>query len=254
MPRRSRPAVAVLAATLAATFATACGGDATGPGNPAQSSTPSPSTTSSPSSEPPDGIEVIDVGEGPVGLAAADDGSVWVVSSGSGDVSRIPPGATEPDLVVRVTGTPLRAVVARGSLWVSLFRGLQLQRLDAATGRLTGGVAAGAGPEGVAAGFGSIWLVEQDAGRLVRVDPRSREVLARVDIGVGARLVMAGSDALWVAAFRDDRLLRVDPTSLEVTRDRRGSAPARRAWPSSTVGSGSRARSPTRWSPSIRSR
>jgi streptogramin lyase len=155
-------------------------------------------------------IAAIRVGAGPVGLAAGEDGSVWAVSTGAGSVSRIPAGATEPDLVVPVPGSPLRATWAYDALWVTSSRGWQLLRVDPAAGAVTERIPTGAGPAGVAAAFGSLWVVAQDAGQLLRVDPRTGSVTDRIGIGVGARLVVAGPRWLYVTHHADGQVLRID--------------------------------------------
>jgi DNA-binding beta-propeller fold protein YncE len=163
-------------------------------------------------------IAAIRVGAGPVGLAAGEDGSVWAVSTGAGSVSRIPAGATEPDLVVPVPGSQLRATWAYDTLWVTSSRGGQLLRVDPAAGAVTERIPTGAGPAGVAAAFGSLWVVAQDAGQLLRVDPRTGSVTDRIGIGVGARLVVAGPRWLYVAHHTDGRVLRIDPATGHVWR------------------------------------
>lgn len=110
-----------------------CGG-----AGPEDASTGTPTTTASPgegdpASAAPGLASYVEVGDDPVGITAQDD-SVWVVSSGADEVSRIPAGGSGPDLVVDVPGTPLRAVAAAGAVWVTAFRGQQLLRIDAATG------------------------------------------------------------------------------------------------------------------------
>ena len=163
-------------------------------------------------------VEAIQVDAGPVGLAIGEAGAVWAVSARGDAVSRIPAGAAEPDLVVEVPGTPLRATWAYDALWVTSFGAEQLVRLDPATGTISDRVPTGAGPEGVTAAFGSVWVVAQDAGRLLRVDPRTAIVTDRIEIGVGARLVTAGPRWLYVSHHADGRVLRIDPGTGHVWR------------------------------------
>src|SRR5688572_13251616 len=206
-----------VATALLATVLVACGGP-TSDDSP-EAAEPSTST-SEPTEAPVETAPAIEVGGGPVGVTADGDAAVWVVSSRGEQVSRIPSGATEPDLVVDVPGVPLRAVAAEGAVWVSSFHGEQLLRIDAATGKITDTIKTGAGPEGLASGFGSIWMVEQDAGNLVRIDPTTRTVVSRTDIGM-ARLPHVGSRAVHVAAFVDDQVLRIDPSTLVVQRSKK---------------------------------
>ncbi len=179
------------------------------------SSTPTPDLGST---ERPDGVDEIVVGTGPVGLAVDEGGAVWVVSAQSETVSRVPSGASEPDLVVDVKGVPLRAVAAYDAIWVTSFHGEELVRLDPASGGVVSRTPTGPGPEGMVAAFDAIWLVAQDAGKLLRVDPTSARVTERIDIGVGARLVTAGERWLYVSQYKSGRVLRVDPRNGDVTR------------------------------------
>ena len=188
-------------------------------------------------------VEAIQVGNGPVGLATGQSGEVWAVSARGDAVSRIPADASEPDLVVEVPGTPLRATWAYDALWVTSFGAEQLVRVDPASGTITDRVPTGAGPEGVTAAFRSLWVVAQDAGRLLRIDPWTRVVAGRIEIGVGARLVVAGPRWLYVSHHADGRVLRIDPgtghvwRSHEVCRGPQGMALEQgRLWVACTTG------------------
>ncbi len=201
-----------LALTAALALA-ACGGADDGTAQPPSASPGSPAAQGS---EAP----AVDVGSGPVGIAAAPDGAVWVVSPGTGTLSRIPAGAEETDLQVDVGGVPLRVVAAYGAVWVSSFDAGRLVRVDPQGGRVTQRIRTGAEPEGVAAGDGSVWVVTQGAGDLVRIDPADGSVVSRTDIGPGARLVSVGARAVHVAHYEDDSIVDVDPRTGRVVRQR----------------------------------
>jgi DNA-binding beta-propeller fold protein YncE len=199
---------------LALLLVSACAEGDPGEADPAPSDEPTKTPSEEPSEAPV--APYVEVGDGPVGLAATAD-AVWVVASRDNAVQRIPVGAPEPDLTVDVPDAPLRAAVAFGSVWVTSFRGQQLLRLDPATGAVAASLPTGEGPEGLTSGFGSVWLVVQDAGRLLRVDQETNEVVADLDITPGARLVTAGRDAVYVSHYRDNAVLRIDPATGQVT-------------------------------------
>ena len=182
----------VFALLAALSLVSACSSTAgsSGVAEPAGSDTSTPPVEQPAAEEP--STDRVAVGQGPVGLTVDPDGAVWVVSAGAETVSRIPRGATQPDLVVDVPGVPLRAVAAYDAIWVTAFGGNELVRIDPGSGQVTDRIPTGAGPEGLVAAFDAIWLVAQDAGRLLRVDPATGTVVQRLDIGVGARLVTAG--------------------------------------------------------------
>jgi DNA-binding beta-propeller fold protein YncE len=196
---------------------TGCGASDQDPEQAGSSPAPSPPTEAAAeegaAEEAAEIAPYVEVDAGPVGLTAAKDGTVWVVSVQGETVQRISPGATAPDLTAEVPGVPLRATAAFGWVWVTSFGGERLLRLDPATGDVTATVKTGAGPEGVTSGFGSVWLVAQDAGRLLRIDPDTAEVTAQVDIGVGARLVTAGPQGMYVSHYKDNTVLMVDPAT-----------------------------------------
>jgi DNA-binding beta-propeller fold protein YncE len=212
----------LLATILAVALLSACqspGSDRSGSSS--TEAPPGPPSQNEGSAHRRSGVDSIEVGDGPVGLALGEDGAVWAVSAGADRVSRIPAGAMKPDLVVRVRGTPLRAAAAYGALWVTSFRAGELVRVDPAAGRVTDRIPTGAGPEGVTAAFGSVWVVAQDAGQLLRIDPHDLTVTDRIGIGVGARLVTAGQGSLYVSHYADGQVLRINPDSGHVQRSQR---------------------------------
>jgi streptogramin lyase len=159
----------------------------------------------------------VTVPDGPVGLTADDSGAVWVASARDNAVSRIPAGASKPDLRVDVA-VPLRLTAAEGAVWATSFENGTLLRIDTLGGTVTDRIPVGNGAEGLLSAFGAIWAVAQDDGRLVRVDPTTRAVSQRIVVGLGVRLVKASPDALWLNDYPNNRLVRVDPTSGRVTK------------------------------------
>lgn len=204
--------VCLLAALLLVAACADTGGQGEGGATTSPPPAPEPSTTDRPDAPEVEVAPAVEVGRGPVGLAATEE-AVWVVSARDEVVQRVPLGSAAADLTVEVPGTPLRATAAFGALWVSSFARRKLLRVDPANGDVTATLETGEGPEGVTSGFGSVWLVVQDAGRLLRVDPATAAVTADIGIGVGARLVAAGPDAMYVAHYRDNTVLRVDPAT-----------------------------------------
>jgi DNA-binding beta-propeller fold protein YncE len=206
----------VLSAAALVIVAAAGGcGDPEAPAAEASPSSTSPSSSSAPAE--PELAPHVQTERAPVGLAADPDGRVWVVAASGETAARFSADADEPDLVVDVPGTPLRAVAAYDALWVTSFAEGRLVKVDTSTGEVGGQVRVGDGAEGVAAGFGSVWVVAQDAGRLVRVDPATLRPQASIKIGTGARLVHVGPEAVYVSHFADDAVLRIDPKTNAIT-------------------------------------
>lgn len=178
-----------------------------------------PDASTSPATQP--SSPYIEVGDGPVGLAAG-GGAIWSVSADDSRLVRIDQESVEASDPTGAGSTPLRATYAAGSVWVTSFGDGTVLRIDPDTGSVLDSFTVGEGPEGITGAFGSIWVVAQDSGQLVRIDPSSpARVTRRIDIGDGARLVTAGPDALYVAHFADDRVLKIDPRTGDVTRSPR---------------------------------
>jgi len=118
-------------AVLVCVACVGCGAAGSGGGTDAgAATTASTIATSSASASPSvDPGAVVAVGQGPVGLAADSDGSVWVAQAGASSVSRIRGGKV--DLEVKGIDVPLRLAAADGSVWATAFGTGELVRISA---------------------------------------------------------------------------------------------------------------------------
>lgn len=201
-----RPSRALVIALALVTFA-ACG---SGSG-----SSPRSSPTAGRAAAWPGAVTTVQVGAGPVGLAAAPNGGVWVAEAQASQVSLL--AADKVQRTVPSVDLPLRLAASEDDVWSTAFSAGQLVRIAPGNGRITARVQIGRGAEGVASGLGAVWVVAQDDGRLVKVDPTTAKVVGEADIDVGARLVTTGLGAVWVSQFTTGRVLKVDPVTLAVT-------------------------------------
>jgi len=162
----------------------------------------------------------VQVGSGPVGVAADADGTVWVVGADDSSLTRVVTKGSRITAHVSkdVGSTPLRVATGYDALWVTSFGDGDLLKVDPGTAKVLARTPVGAGAEGVAAGLGSVWVVAQDDGLLLRVRPGDAKVVQRIDVGVGARLVATSADAVWVSQYRNSQVLRIDPGTGRVTR------------------------------------
>ena len=121
----------VALAVLVCVACVGCGAAGSGGGTDAgAATTASTSATASASASPSvDPGTVVAVGQGPVGLAADSDGSVWVAQAGASSVSRIRGGKV--DLEVKGIDVPLRLAAADGSVWATAFGTGELVRISA---------------------------------------------------------------------------------------------------------------------------
>ena len=153
------------------------------------------------------------VGDGPSGFAA-DDASVWIVSHRSGDVVRIDGGRLTNlgSHFADSRSAPERLALTPGSLWVT-GRGLDLERLDPATGTEQGSVEIGAaGIDLVASGEQVHVFAATPAGAargnptvaaLVTVDPGAGSVIRR---RAATSLSLTGLASTSAHVYADDAL------------------------------------------------
>jgi streptogramin lyase len=153
------------------------------------------------------------VGDGPSGFAA-DDESVWIVSHRSGDVVRI-----DGDRLVHLgshfagaRSAPERLALTSGSLWVT-GRGLDLERLDPATGAEQAPVEIGAAGIDLVASGGQVHVFAATRAGAARGDPTVASLLT-VDPPAGSvvrrrpatSLSLTGLAATSARVYADDAL------------------------------------------------
>jgi len=157
------------------------------------------------------------------GLGAApvsSDEAVWVVTYGSSTVTRIDPVTNEVTATIDVSpagaGTIQDAVIADGTLWVSLCEG-GLVSVDEQTLAVSEPTALG----GCAGTLGfideSLWVAMDDQ-RTLRVDPIAGVGTAVVDVGPndGALFMATGDGSVWVS-LDTATVARIDTASNTVT-------------------------------------
>lgn len=160
-----------------------------------------------------------------LGMAVGPDG-VWAAAHREGVVRLIDPRTNRVARTVRVGDSgsqPGDPDVAAGALWVPLFQGGRLQRVDLRTGAVTTALRGTFWQ--AAAGYGSVWLLEWRGqgpgwtdwnGRTVtRLDPRSGKVTARIAVRGGARNLAAGEGGVWVVS--QGAVDRIDPRTNRIT-------------------------------------
>jgi len=115
--------------------------------------------------------------------------------------------------------------MAGGSLWVAGYGNATVERLAAASGRVTGRVHVGNGPVALAFGAGSLWVANGLDATVSRVDPGALSVRATIPVGSGPAALAAGRGSVWVADQYAGSAARID----------RAAIGWRRPWPSAAV-------------------
>jgi hypothetical protein len=130
------------------------------------------------------------------------------------------PSPTRPHVVavVPIGGTPMDAVLADGSLWVTDFRG-SLVRVDPRDRRVIARIEVPGAPEPIAVSAGSVWVQTAGMhceGEIVRLDASSERIVAQRSWPYPSEqpgALAAGGDSLWIkrgCAVRGEGVDRVN--------------------------------------------
>jgi hypothetical protein len=127
-------------------------------------------------------------------------------------VRAVPPVANVPTVVQTMTLSPsaFAMTVAYGWLWVLDDQGLQ--RIDQATGAVTGTLNSAANPQALAAGDGSIWVTSMPSA-VIRVDAVTMAVVATISAGNYATAIAAGPRGVWVTDQDNGTVTRINPST-----------------------------------------
>ncbi|CAB4687656.1 MAG: hypothetical protein F2667_01120 [Actinobacteria bacterium] len=178
-------------ALLVATTVSACAGDT-------DSSPPAatPSASASSAAVAPDGVDVTQLEESPVGLLRVGD-EVWATLP-LADAVR-----TEGGVQVPVGSTPLRLAQTASGVWVSLIRDGAVAQIDPDTDEITRTVRLprGSEPEGLVADGSSLWIVDQAGDRILEIDAATGQRRRTVPVADGPRLVTREGRHIAVSAF-----------------------------------------------------
>jgi class 3 adenylate cyclase len=145
----------------------------------------------------------IPVGTEPLAVAVG-EGSVWVVDSLAGAVSRIDP-VTNHSVSIPVGQNPVALTVADGSVWVVLQD--SVVPIDPATNRAGTPMALGARGLGITAANGSVWVTDDEG--IVQIDPATSSIVKRIAVRTVNTFLQGGpdgpiavwGDSAWVTAF-----------------------------------------------------
>ena len=142
-------------------------------------------------------------------------GSVWVVSSGEGNVYRVDPARSKVTAMITVAEGPRFSTVAVGSLWVLTQSDGNVTRIDPATNKVVAVIPVhvpGKGGE-ICYGGGFIW-VTMDGTPVTRIDPVKNKVVDQFGNYPKADGIRYGFGAVWVSDHGKGELWRIDPAKM----------------------------------------
>lgn len=159
----------------------------------------------SPSDTVPAGVDVTDLEDGAVGLAAVGT-AVWAALPEPGQVL-----ATHGQRI-DVGSLPLRLVETPQGVWVSVIGDGTLVRIDPGTGEVdlrTTVRPHGSEPEGLAYDGSTVWVVDQAGNRVLPLDPASGRLGTAIPVGGEPRLVTVGRSGVYVTNYTEGSVTRV---------------------------------------------
>jgi streptogramin lyase len=142
-------------------------------------------------------------------------GSVWVISSGEGNVYRVDPDRGKVTAMITVAEGPRFSTVAAGSLWVLTQSDGNVSRIDPATNKVVAVIPVrvpGKGGE-ICYGGGFIW-VTMDGNPVTRIDPVKNKVVDQYGNYPKADGIRYGFGSVWVSDHGKGELWRIDPAKM----------------------------------------
>lgn len=142
-------------------------------------------------------------------------GSVWVISSGEGNVYRVDPAKGKVTKMITVKEGPRFSTVAEGSLWVLSQSDGSVSRIDGQTNNVQAVIPVhvpGKGGE-ICFGGGFIW-VTMDGNPVTRIDPKKNKVVDQYGNYPKADGIRYGFGSVWVSDHGKGDVWRIDPAKL----------------------------------------
>src|SRR5262245_14414382 len=151
------------------------------------------------------------------GLATSTD-SVWMLTDGSGILSRIDPTTNSRTAEIKVPSGSFACVLGEdGAIWISSTGNSVLTRVDPKTNTVTDSIPIGPQPRFLTAGGGSIWTLNQGDGTISRVDVKTKKLLTNIELGApgtGGEIAF-GEGYVWATVF-EIPLTQIDPSTNKV--------------------------------------
>ncbi|HMG85660.1 MAG TPA: PQQ-binding-like beta-propeller repeat protein [Terracidiphilus sp.] len=138
-------------------------------------------------------------------------GSVWLVTSAKGELTRIDPATNRIVATIRIPAGSFNPLFAAGAVWVSSNAGNALIRVDPATNNVLSSTPVGPKPRFLTFGAGSIWVLNQGDGTVSRVGAKTGKLLASIPAGIpghGGEITF-GAGSVW-ATETEFPLTRID--------------------------------------------
>ena len=162
-------------------------------------------------------VQQIPVGSAPRAVAITGQ-DVWVANSGDGTVSRVSAAANRRVDTVTVGNLPVAIAAGRSSVWVANEGDDTVDRIDPVTGVVTKrGVQVGDRPDGIAVGPDAVRVANSGDGTVTRIDPATGEPNGTFPVGAGPEGIAVTPGAVWVTNSLALTVSKLDPATGTVT-------------------------------------
>ena len=158
-------------------------------------------------------VDEVTVGTGP-GRVVAGFGSIWVVNTFAGTVSRIDPETRTVVQTITVDGDPTAIAVGAGFVWVACTGTRSVDRIDPQDNKLVPSILVGNGPSGIAMSPGRAWVTDRLDDSVTEIDANTGRVLHTLSAGPTPSDIVYGLGSLWIANESSGTVTRLDPVTL----------------------------------------
>ncbi len=151
------------------------------------------------------------------GGITAGAGSVWLVTSTNGMLTRVNGTTNAVEATVPIPSGSSNPLFADGFVWVSSHGHDALLKVDPAVNKVVATIAVGKGPRFLTSGAGSVWTLNQGDGTVSRVDTKTSRCTANIEAGIpgeGGEIAF-GFNAVWATVFGFP-ITRIDPATNQV--------------------------------------
>jgi virginiamycin B lyase len=156
----------------------------------------------------------------PVGPATSEGGitvgagSVWIVTSSSGILSRIDPGTNTVIASITIPSGSFCPLFADGFVWVTSTDHSVLSKVDPSTNKVVAEIPVGKNPRFLTSGAGSIWTLNQGDGTISRVDMKTDHLITSIPAGISGEggEITFGFGSVW-ATIEKFPITRIDARS-----------------------------------------
>ena len=155
----------------------------------------------------------VPVGVSPQGVAF-DGSNIWVVNSGSNNVSRIDPatGSSIGSPIPLGVGVSPREIAFDGTtVWVTCFNTDSVVRIDPITGAVEGSpISVGDGPIGIDFDGTNIWVANFSSNNVTRINAATGIVVGSpIAVANGPRSMAFDGANMWVTSFNSNTITRI---------------------------------------------